>query len=166
MSEKLPVLKAMDVIAELQNSEHGLVDLEGVKINLSTPEGVDLAPSVWRQLEALGESIKEQAAETNKAGQTFVNMAKRLKELVKASMIQDESRELVGNTTRICLERPTSKLVIEGEVPAKYYVERVVREVDEEALKQDLEMGVAIPGARLEKSFSIRPRPNTKGKVA
>jgi hypothetical protein len=37
-----------------------------------------------------------------------------------------------------------------------------VVEIDKEALRQDLEVGVPVAGARLESDGSLRIRPNTK----
>jgi hypothetical protein len=128
------------------------------------PEAIDLAVLTCDQMEAIGEALKKRGDEMKKAGQARINAVKNFKEALKGQMRQDGSDELIGNDFRLCVQKTKPKMVIENEsaIPEAYRVTRTVTEVDETRLRQDLELGVPVDGARLEMSGSLRIRPNTK----
>jgi len=158
------------------NDEFSLVSIESDDELFETPEGDVTALGTWApaaidrsvfvsdQIEAVGEILKKRGQEMVKAGQSRINWVKSFKEALKGQMKQDGSTELVGIDWRLCVQPTKAKLIIEDEsqIPESYKRTRTVIEIDQEALRQDLEMGVPVAGAKLEMNGSLRIRPNTK----
>ncbi len=160
--------RALEIVWKLDEGDEALVTLEGLNLSLTRAPDVDLSVFIADQFDATGEAQKKRGNELNKSGQTRINHAKNLRELIKGSMVQDASKEILGLDFKWCLSPRKSKLVVtdQSKIPAAYKKAVTVYEIDEDALRQDLELGVPVEGATLEPVFALQARPNTKGKIA
>jgi hypothetical protein len=142
--------------------EPGLGDI--TQVARWAPDALDKGVIISDQFKAIGEALKKRGQEMVKAGQSRINWNKNFWEAVKGQMNLDGYTELLGIDWRICVQKTKPRLVIEDEsaVPDSYKRTRTVVEIDKEALRQDLEVGVPVAGARLESDGSLRIRPNTK----
>lgn len=95
----------------------------------------------------------------------FQNGEKWLKTNLATSMETLGVNELLGDQKRFAKKKCKSKLIIdEDSLPAKYLKEEVVYSADKDLIREKLEAGEKITGAKLEESYSITPYNNTKGK--
>lgn len=107
--------------------------------------------------------IEEQA---KSARRLFENHRERLRETLKFSMHAMDRPELVGNDWRYTLSPGKKRLVIvETEIPDKYKVPETVYVLDKAAIEADLQMGYAVPGAKLEDTETLRSYINHAGKA-
>lgn len=113
---------------------------------------VDACAYVLEQLDADGDYYRKKARALGQVAKTFENMAARLRDRVKYAMGELDVKELTGDDSRFCRSLGGKKLVIanEQDIPAEYWQETVVREINHDLVKLALENGIEIPGARLE----------------
>lgn len=109
--------------------------------------------------------FKEKELEFKEAFQVCENAIDRLKTWVKVIMKKFNEPMLQGKDYKFRVKKTTPKVLVYDEtmIPAPY--KRVVQkiEVDKEKIRQDLQMGIEIPGAKLEESFALFTEIN-KGK--
>jgi hypothetical protein len=121
-------------------------------------------------------SIQVEMRKTIDRLENTVNSAEQfsehLKYNLKEAMRITNTRDLHGETVRFKLVSGASKLIIENDtlIPISYFEEKVEEKItvimDKEKLKTDLENGMQIEGARLERVNSLRsysPLKFTKG---
>ncbi len=149
-------------------SDDEIFEVEGVDdvTALATwaPAAVDKGILISDQFEALGEMLKKRGKELVAAGQSRINWAKNFRQALRGQMNLDGSTEILGIDWRVCVQKSKPKLIIENEddVPDAYKRAVTTYVIDKEALRQDLELGVPVAGARLESDGALRIRPNVK----
>lgn len=113
---------------------------------------VDACAYVLERLEGDADYYRDKAKAFTQVARTFENMAKRLRERVKYSMLLMDARELCGVDVKFQVSRSGKKLVVDDEtlLAPEFWVERTVKEVDYELVKCALENGIDVPGARFE----------------
>jgi hypothetical protein len=74
--------------------------------------------------------------------------------------------ELVGEDIKFKLSTTSGSLVITDKemIPVEYKVEKVVTEINNKNLKDDIAKGLVIPGAEIKTGFSLRIVANTPDK--
>ncbi len=105
------------------------------------------------------EQFKSEAERYTKAIKTIQNVSDQLKDRVKYAMIEMDKQELIGHKWKYNLtnSKPSVYIVDENKIPAKYKIAQpVVYKLDKDAIKNDIEEGLVVPGASLERSFALR----------
>lgn len=122
------------------------------ELELSIPEKVDHFNYFIDNAKALAEMQKKLSDEHAQAARALSNLAARLEHYAKQKMVESEFKQLLGNRTMLSLRKCPKSLVIydESQIPAQYCTEKFSIEIDKKALKQALESGEEIIGARLE----------------
>jgi len=112
---------------------------------------------ILERLDLEQQFAKDKAAQWSKVAKTFDSAKSRLKENIKEAMKQMQTTELVGEESRFVLTPVKPALNITEEDLTDSYKMIVQTTVpDKEKIRADLEMGVAVPGARLEQGFALR----------
>lgn len=107
---------------------------------------------------------KDQAEISYRVSKSLLNVEERLKGGIKFAMQALNTDEVKGVDVRFKLSKSKPRLLLEETMlPAEYKM--VVTEMvpDKEKIHHDLGVGIEIPGAKLEESFSLRKYPNKKG---
>jgi hypothetical protein len=107
---------------------------------------------------------KTRAEQCMSVSRTYSSARERLRESVKRVMIEMDQTDLRGSEHRFKLVKSKPRLVInEAEIPAEYQMQVTTMVPDKERIREDLEMGATIPGARFEESFRLTDYVNKKG---
>lgn len=107
------------------------------------------------------EKMEKEAAAAKKACEASV---KSIKNHVKEKMVEFSVNELKGEAVRYVtsLSAPSLETVDEALIPAKYSREEVVVSVDKNAIKDDLDKGIEVPGVKLIQGHTLKKYMNTK----
>jgi len=133
---------------------------------IEVAERGDEAHLVLENLESSVDGFKKIEAFYYTARKASENAHKRLKDKIKQFMSDTETREIAGNNVTFKIKNGKASLEIdEAKLPRSYF--RVVTppqpapffEVDTDKVKQDLELGVVIPGANLKENFALTIKP-------
>jgi Siphovirus Gp157. len=116
-------------------------------------------------LEKGAEFFKARAEEATKARKQYESAIDRLKDNLTLAMHDLKTDELTGEEFRFKLSKskPAVEILDEEKLPASYMREKVTYTPDKDLIKQDLDKGLIVPGARLVEKSSIRPYVNKKG---
>lgn len=92
------------------------------------------------------------------------NVVVRLRSYIKAGLITLQKQSVEGNFNRFFLRKSKAslKIINESEIPPMYFEETVVRTLNKEKLRYDMENGILISGAILEESYSLNDAPVKK----
>lgn len=82
----------------------------------------------------------------------------RMKDVLKSVMVAMELKKAQGEDYSFTLSLTKAKVVVtdEAQLPRGYFKEEVVTKLSKDALREALEAGVSVSGARLEQSYSLR----------
>lgn len=131
------------------------------------PAKVDNYSLFMNRCKAVEQFYLERADFFYKVAKQLSNVQDQLNTNIKIAMQTMGVDELSGKDVRFKLQGVKAKVVIVDEtlIPEDYKKEVIKYEIEKERLRGDLEIG-AVPGARLEKSYSLKTYPATpqKGK--
>lgn len=98
---------------------------------------------------------KAKAAEYAAYAKSFGKAQERIKDHLKAIMLANELKEIVGNEVRYTLRPSAGSLVIEDEsiIPDRYLV--IKTEVNKAEVKLAIASGKEVVGARIEPGFTL-----------
>jgi hypothetical protein len=110
------------------------------------------------QLEQGVDFFKSKAEEANQARKQYESLIDRMKNNLKFTMQELNTDEIRGEEYRYKLSRSKPKVEItsEDKLPASYLKEKIVYSADKDLIKEDLDKGIEIDGARLIESYSLR----------
>lgn len=133
-------------------------------INLNLPAAVDNTKLLMDRLETLSAEYRARAQAVTKVARGLDKTHDRIKENIKALAAVCEQPEFLGDKYRLLVTASKSKLVIEDEnlIPEEYKIPEVLLKPDLGTIRQALEAGQEIPGAKLVASSSLRSYMNRK----
>lgn len=110
------------------------------------------------RLEALSAMEKERASQYVARSKSLANAAKSIKDYLKYQLTLLDINSVDSDGVRVTVREnpPSLKISNEGEIPEKYFRQVVVRELNKDALKRDLQAGEVIAGASVEVGTHIR----------
>lgn len=117
-----------------------------------------------KRLKEASSSWKKEADRYAKVSKSLERIEKSIRDRMKIALLELGRREISGKNTRIVLTETAPKLVIDGDVPSNYQIQVTELVPDKERIKEHLESGIEIPGARLEGGYALRFYANTKEK--
>lgn len=150
-------------LAIIENGGELTPELEAslTQISLDVAESVDRTHFALDRIENAVGYWKAKAAEYKKIADSLDTAHDRMKNYIKAVMADSGKSDLVGVEVRYKLSRAKPKVVIdEDKLAPAYFKEKLTLVPEKERIKQDLELGVPVDGARLEESFTLRAYPN------
>lgn len=158
------------LLAKTYRIETALVESEALspsieqdlfQIDLTNADSVEAYNFLATELESRKEFYERQADEFDKVAKSIDNLLIRYNIFVKKIMAESGVEDLHGKTYRFKLSTVKPKLVIddEGALKADYSKTETKIVLDKERIKQDLELGVPVQGARLEQNYSLRKYP-------
>jgi hypothetical protein len=136
-------------------TEEVMALLEGTEKQLATK--VDAYAELLEVCDADVAYWKEKAKVFQAAARGIENLKERVKERIKFVMESSGESELKGTDYRFKLS-PTKDRVeyFEAQIPDSYKVQVVSTELDKEKIKEDLDLGIDIPGVVKHKSHALR----------
>jgi len=152
LSAKMKAVQAMDDI-----DEQTLMDtLESLEMEF-TEKASNIARWV-RDLEGDSEKIDAEIARLRSKKSAVDRKVESLKEYVRSTMIASGRTKIDDgvNTWRTQNNPPSVVVDSEESIPLCYYTEKVVRNLDKNAIKQAIVAGCEIPGAHLAQTVGIR----------
>lgn len=165
---------ARDVVAleELLLEQGGEIDcqnerivdrwLEEVKNDLM--QKVDSYEWVMKKMEAEVDLLKSRAEEFTRSAKILDNFRERLKMRIKQAMQEMNVTSLKGEYSEFKLAKTKARLEFdESMLLPKYFAARTVTEVDKAMIRESLEQGIEVSGARLVESFALRMNINKGG---
>lgn len=113
-------------------------------------------------LENAEEFLKEKAKPFLEAAKVCANKRESLKERLKFAMKVLELKQIEGQDYVFTLSNGGQKLVVESEneIPASFFKEEVLVTLQKDLVKQTLESGEEVRGARLEQIQTLRVKIN------
>ena len=136
------------------------------EIDVKLPEKVENYSSLMDRMEALSVYYNDRAAFLQRMAKAASNVVDRCSENLKIAMVKLETDEIRGIDVRYKLTNTAGKVVIENDAnvdPAYTTIEQVTK-IDKKRIAEDLKLGVAVKGARLEIGKSLRKYANTPGR--
>lgn len=129
--------------------------LQAMEIRM--PKSVDNAKLLLDRLETLNTEWAERAKAVAKMAQGLTKARERVKESLKAAMVANGVTELTGDQYRLALSPSRPSLILdESLLPVAYKTQTIEYVPDKAEIRAALENDVAVPGARLEPSYSLR----------
>lgn len=103
---------------------------------------------------------KQREQECAKMKMVYQNSHKRMKNVLKETMVRLDRKKLDGDFHGFTLSQSAGSLVIEDEtmIPGIYKIQTVTVEISKAMLKEALQSGEQIAGAHIEPSFTLRQR--------
>lgn len=140
-----------------------IVDLIEVK-ETQLPAKVDRYYYMIDRCEHLAGYYKQKADELAKIAKAFTTVADNCEQRMKAALLENGETEFLGFEFRFKLQPTKKRVVIENEnaVPEAYKKAKTLVTIDKESIRQDIEKGFPVEGARLEDNFCLRKYVNTK----
>lgn len=127
---------------------------------------VDRYKFVMDRMGQLEDYFKGEANRYMEGAKAIAAECERVKTRLSNFLKDRELEEIRGEKYRFKLQNTAPKVLVENEkiVPVRYFVEKTTRSLDKKRLKQALQEGLQIAGARLEPVKSLRSYVNTKVK--
>jgi hypothetical protein len=119
---------------------------------------IDQYDYVIKRLEAEAQFLKDRAAEFAQAAKARLNAVEAIRERIKYLMITHQKLELQGQYVRMQVSQSVPSLVIEDEsqIPPEFIKIITIQKVDNAAVKEALQNGVPVEGAKLKVSYQLR----------
>lgn len=122
---------------------------------------VDGYAHVIARLEMEAEYWGREAELRNRISRAMTNLVGRRKQAIKAAMEALGKTEVVGNSHRFQIQRSTPALSVDPAlVPAEYTMVVTERVPDKVRIREALDQGKVVPGARLVAGSYVRPYVN------
>ena len=127
------------------------------------PEKIDSYGLVIDRFSSLEKFYKEKSDAILRMARAFGSAQDRLKDNLKASMTTLGTDELKGFDIRFKLSATKPSVVVDAveTLDAAYTTIEQVTKVNKDRIRQDLELGVPVNGARLERGFALRSYVNS-----
>lgn len=131
----------------------------------SLSEKADGYHNIIERFDALGDHYSKRAAFFAQISKQCAGVVDRLKGNIKIAMSELKVDEIKGADVRFKLVTTSGKLIIEDEemVPVEFKQEVINTVIQKDALKAALQAG-EVPGAKLEKGYSLRAYANLPDK--
>ena len=129
----------------------------------SLPEKIDNYALVIERFKSLEDFYKQKADFVLKMAKAFGAAQDRMKDSLKAAMHTLETDELKGFDIRFKLSATKPSVVVDmpEALDTAYTTIEQVTKINKDRIRQDLELGVPVAGARLERGFALRTYPNS-----
>jgi Ni,Fe-hydrogenase I large subunit len=168
MSKTLPalVVEANEILQEIVTNGgemNPIIEaiLDGVTQEIATK--ADSYAFVMDKLEAEATLFKERADQFSKAAKACSNLKDRLQERIKMAMQDMGKREVQGDDFRFVLSKAHPKLIVnEEKLPSDYFMVVSEKIADKQKIRQILDAGGEIFGAKYEEVSALRKYVNTK----
>lgn len=139
------------------------IENELANFEAKLPQKVDAYDFIINKIQANQAMLKSMADKYNAAARTLTNFEDSLKDRIKLAMINLDRTELLGHSTRFKLIKSKPKLVIDESKLSDDYMKTTVQKVpDKDLIRDALDSGQTIQGAKLEEVHYVRSFPNTK----
>lgn len=127
-------------------------------IDVSMAQKIDGYAFVMEDCEARAAFWKAKAETYSKIAKSHALIQERIKERLKAALIQLGKDEIQGNEIRFKLSKLKPKLVIwnADEIPEELKIVVQTKAPDKDRIAEALSEGFEVPGARMEPVFSLR----------
>jgi len=118
-----------------------------------------------KDLEAMIEQFKAHAKMFSSAAKSLDRVSDALKDRMKHAMLEMDTKEIVGNIFKYKLSNSAPKVVIldETKIPATFCREKILVEVDKDAVKKAVLEGQEVGGVVLEQGYTLRVSANKGG---
>jgi hypothetical protein len=158
--------RAIEIAYQLETSD--LPATVGESINVSTPEGLDVSVVVAKRIQAQIKMLAGEIKTFQAAKKKLEAIEEWLDSFLKAHAFPEGSNEVLGVNYVLQNRNCAQALEIEDEskIPDAYFEPKTTRVLNKDKLKQDLEMGVPVPGAQLVGGKALHLIPNTRRKTA
>jgi hypothetical protein len=163
------------IAQELHEIESALIECGGElpapleerlsEVSIAREQKVDSYAAIIRRAESLGAEYKEHAETILDIAQGAKKLIARLKNNIKAAMLTLGVDTLKGDQVQFRMSHisPKVDLFNEDELPS-FFMRKVTKlEPDLELIKEHLEAGKQVPGARLRENYAIRVSAAKKG---
>jgi hypothetical protein len=160
---QLPKLLKVQTDIENAAAEGGdMVEVENqmLQVDLNDPASVEAFNFLSVNLESRAEFYKKEAEYYLEIARKLSSLSKKHNEFLKNVMGDSGIKEIRGKSFRFSISPSKGKLVIDDESKLTEYT-REVKElvIDKDRVKQDLELGVPVEGAHIEKGYTLRKYP-------
>jgi len=156
--------EAMDIEAAILEASGEIteaIEEKLMEIDLSVKEKVDGTALVLERMEDSAEFWRAKAQGLLKVAEGFEKARERLKDYVKQVMRDAGVTELRGNEQKLALQGVKAKLEVdEMRLPAAYLKQETRVVADKVRIREALERGDEVEGARLIESYALRPKLN------
>lgn len=111
-----------------------------------------------RNMESESEIIKAEEKRLSDKRRTLEKKVEGLKEYVRQAMLQTGKKKVNDGVITWAIQLNPPKVVVEPEadIPLCWYTEKVIRDLDKNAIKQAIVGGATIPGCKLVQEQAIR----------
>lgn len=165
MNMKLPALyelshqyrEALEVLADADLPPEVVSDtLEGLQGDLQ--EKATNVARFFRSLEATADAMKEAEERMAKRRKAVLNRVEQMKAYLLHNMQACQIKKIDGPEFSLSVrDNPASVVILDpAELPPELMVEKVSHSPDKRAIKERIEAGEVVPGARLERGQSLR----------
>lgn len=165
----VPVKKSLVQIAfefehlmdQINNPEGEItLELESL-IGISSEElsnKLDAYGYLMDRLESEQEQYKKKADAYYSKATRCKDTAEKIKENIKAVMVQMEAKKLSGDdyTFTISPAKPKVLVIDENQIPTSYFRQEIVSKLSKDAVREAIEKGETVSGATLEQSYTLR----------
>ena len=140
---------------ELMTLEHQVLS-----IDLNEPASVEAYNFIANNLESRAEFYKKEAEYYLDISKKLSGLSKKHNEFLKNVMADSGKTEVQGKSFRFTVSPSKGKLIIDDESKlGDYGRTKTEIVIDKDRVKQDLELGVPVEGAHIEKGYTLRKYP-------
>lgn len=133
------------------------------KLEIKVPQKIDAYSNLMDRLDAEGDYWKEKADFYASIARACRNTKERIKENLKAVMIENGAKEVKGNDVKFQLRNSKPSLVIdESKIDQAYKNQVVSWVVDKKRIEEELKNGIKVDGAELKETLSLYNVANRK----
>jgi hypothetical protein len=127
-------------------------------VDVSMAQKIDGYAFVMEDCESRAAFWKAKADTYSKLAKSHAAIQERIKERLKAALIQLGKDEVQGNEIRFKLSKLNPKIVIwnEAELPDDFKIIVQTKAPDKERIQESLKEGFEVPGVRVEPVYSLR----------
>lgn len=171
MNDLVPKQTLSNLIYEANELAQALIESEGqiteelekllLKNEQNLAQKVDSYAYCLTRLETENKYWKAEADRLNKVADSFKMAKERLKERLKAYLLETPNHQIQGqlNTFKLAKSKPSLKVNID-QVPDEYKILVSTVEIDKDKIRESLTLGQNVPGAELIESYSLKSSVN------
>jgi hypothetical protein len=165
MNKPLPLMiqeynSLMEAVVQNEGQLTPEIESELTKLNELIPEKAAGYAFVIDKLESDAEHFKRKAQEFSAIAKSISSVQSRMKQLIKDGMISMDMKELVAGDEIFYISKSKSALEIDESTLDDSF-KMIVQETvpDKEMIQSYLKDGIAVTGAKLIDTFSLRRKP-------